>query len=110
MKSEGIINLCEVNFWISKLFIQHTGSCFVYETGGAIIYIICVRVCPVCVCQCVSVCVWYQTRVLVKTMSSFSKNTQQGAAGTLHGTEAWQIKAHNINKQNYTLVVTWSRI
>ena len=59
-------------FLISKLLIQcNTGSCCVHVTGGVNIYA-CTCVSPMVFVNCVFVCVWYQVRVLAKTMSAVS--------------------------------------
>ena len=77
LKSKDIVDLCKVNFCISKLLIQcNTGSCCVHITGGVNMYLylylrLLVPVCPVCVC------VWFQIRVLAETISfvkTFSKS------------------------------------
>ena len=40
LKSKDIQDLCKMNFFISKLFIQcDTGSCCVHVTGGVNIYL-----------------------------------------------------------------------
>ena len=69
-----IVDLCQKKFCISKLFIQcNTGSCCVHITGDINWYL--------CVSQsigpsvCLSLWVWYQIRVLAKTMS-FMPNLQ----------------------------------
>ena len=73
-KSKDIVDLCKINFCIIKLFIQcNKGSCCVHITGGVNVYSH-VRIsllnfeCTVCVC----LCVWFQVRVLVKTIWSVS--------------------------------------
>ena len=53
MNSKGIVDLCKVNFYIRKLFIQsNTGGCYAHITGGVGIQLhvpvpILVPVCPV---------------------------------------------------------------
>ena len=65
LKSQDIVELCKVNFW---LFIEcDTDSCCEHKTGGVNIYlygytIILAPVCAVCLC----LFEWYQIRVLAK--------------------------------------------
>ena len=61
LNNKDIVDLCIVNFYVRKLFIQcNTGSRCAHITGGVNTYLymclsILVLVCPACVCQCL----WY---------------------------------------------------
>ena len=69
MISKDIVNLCEIKFCISKLFIHcNTGCCPVPTTADVNTYsYVCVSVYwSLCVLLCVLFCAWYQIRGLVK--------------------------------------------
>ena len=113
------MDLCKVNFYINKVFIQcNRGSYCVHNAGGVNIYLytcvsLLVLVCPVYVC----LYAWYQIRVLAKPChpcQTFSKldSLLQNTQGVLPGLRYQGLTSlvHNIIKQYNILDLAWSHI